>query len=193
MSVSPPELARLGDMMAITEVLHRYCRGIDRMDRALVLGCWHPGGTDEHTPLYSGTAAGFVEWVWGIHAAMVSTRHVTGNVLIEIDGDDAWVESYWDVMLRTRAAGGGGDALVDIFGGGRYLDHFERIGGRWAIRHRRSVHDWDRVQPVTRTMADGPATIEPAAPDAPIHAARRDGDDPSYAFLSGHRTGFLRA
>ena len=187
MTVAPPTPAELADKWAITEVLNRYCRGIDRMDRDLVLSCWHAGGTDEHTPLYSGTATGFVEWVWGIHMAMIGTRHVTGNVLIEVAGDDAWVESYWDVMLRTRAAD---DGVTDIFGGGRYLDHFERIDGRWAIRHRRSVHDWDRVEPVTATMADGPPTIVPNAPDAPVHNSRRDAGDPSYAFLGGHRTAF---
>ena len=30
---------------AIREVIYRYCRGLDRMDRALALSCWHPGGT----------------------------------------------------------------------------------------------------------------------------------------------------
>lgn len=187
MSVAPPSACALADKWAITEVLHRYCRGIDRMDRALVLSCWHPGGTDEHTPLFAGTAAGFVDWVWGIHAPMVGTRHATGNVLIELDGDDAWVESYWDVMLRVHGAD---SALIDIFGGGRYLDHFERIGGMWAIRHRRSVHDWDRVEPVRATMADGPATVQPNNPDAPVYPARRDPSDPSYAFLGERRKGF---
>jgi len=180
--IAPPTPAELADKHAIIEVLLSYCRGIDRMDRALVLSCWHPGGTDEHTPLYSGTAEGFVDWVWTIHAAMIGTRHVTGNILIEVAGDDAWSESYWDVMLRTRQ----GDAIVDIFGGGRYLDHLERINGRWAIRHRRSVHDWDRIEPVGATMADGPDMILPNNPDAPIYPSRRNPGDPSYTFLSGN-------
>jgi hypothetical protein len=187
MSVAPPSPALLADRAAITDVLHRYCRGIDRMDRALVLSCWHEGGTDEHTPLFSGTAEGFVDWVWGIHAAMVMTRHTLSNILIEVEGDDAWSESYWWVILRVRDDGASG--LTDITGCGRYLDHFERRDDRWAIRHRRSVHDWDRVEPVKLTMATGP-TVPPNNPGSTVYPSRRDATDPSYAFLGGHGRDF---
>lgn len=186
MSVPLPSGAEIADRAAITDVLLRYCRGIDRMDRELTLSCWHPGGTDEHTPLYSGTAEGFVEWVWGIHAAMVSTRHTLTNILIEVDGDDAWTESYWWVILRIKQD----DGLVDIIGCGRYLDHLEKIDGRWAIRHRRSIHDWDRVEPVGLTMASGP-TVPPNNPGSRIYPSTRDANDPSYEFLSGRKRGFI--
>lgn len=186
MAMEPPALAQIADRMAITDVLNLYCRAIDRMDRDLVLSCWHPGGTDEHTPLFSGTGAAFVDWVWTIHAPMVCTRHSQSNIVIEVDGDHAWSECYWNVLLRVN----GDDGLVDIVGGGRYLDFFERIDGAWAIRHRRSIHDWDRVEPVHATMDDGPATIKPNNPTARIYEAARDASDPSYAFLTGHQTHF---
>src|SRR5438477_89804 len=38
------ELETLAAKQAITEVIYRYCRGLDRMDRALALSVWHPGG-----------------------------------------------------------------------------------------------------------------------------------------------------
>lgn len=158
---------------------------MDRMDRDLALSCWHPGGTDEHTPLYAGDGVGFVDWVWRIHEPMVLTRHVLSNILIEIDGDCAWSESYWDVLLRVCS----GDGLSDVTGGGRYLDYLECINGVWAIRHRRSVHDWDRVDAVTATMADS-EPVKPNNPDAPLYPATRDARDPSYAFLGGRRKTF---
>jgi hypothetical protein len=185
MSATPPSPQDISARAAISDVLHRYCRSMDRMDRDLALSCWHPGGTDEHTPLYAGSAAGYVDWVWRIHEPMVLTRHVLSNVLIELDGDRAWSESYWDVLLRIRDT----DGLVDVTGGGRYLDHLECRDGVWAIVHRRSVHDWDRVDRVTATMADFSA-VEPNNPDAPIYPATRDRNDPSYAFLGGHQTDF---
>jgi hypothetical protein len=184
MSVAAPSLEDLAAKQAITEVLHRYCRAMDRMDKPLALSCWHPGGTDEHTPLFSGLATDFVDWVWTIHAAMVLQRHVLTNILIELDGDHAWSECYWTVLLRIERAGG----LVDLWSGGRYIDHHRCVGGRWAFQHRRSVHDWDNVLPLSLTMANfpGPPLVTPSAPDAPIYPATRNGQDPSYRALDGH-------
>lgn len=187
MSVQAPSIDALAARAAISDVLHRYCRAMDRMDRPLALSCWHPGGTDEHTPLYQGSAEGFVDWVWTIHAPMVGTRHCLSNILIELDGNSAWSECYWDVRLRVHGPDGG---LIDIVGGGRYLDYLECRDGVWAICHRRSVHDWDRVDPVTSTMADGPATVDASASSARVYPATRDGRDPSYAFLGGHQRDF---
>src|SRR6185436_9663893 len=91
-AVSEMSLQDVVARLEITEVLHRYARAMDRMDAELALSCWHPGGTDDHAPLYSGSAEGFVEWLWPVHAAMVMTRHVISNILIEVDGDRAGTE-----------------------------------------------------------------------------------------------------
>ena len=181
-------MADIAARLAITDVLHRYCRAMDRMDRPLALSCWHADGTDEHTPLFAGSAQGFVDWVWRLHEPMVGTRHCLSNIQIEVDGPRAWSESYWDVRLRVRTETGAA-GLADISGGGRYLDYLECRAGLWAIVHRRSVHDWDRVDPVGTTMADSGA-VAPNNPDAPLYPARRDHSDPSYAFLGGHQTRF---
>lgn len=170
---------------AIGDVLHRYARAMDRMDAALALSCWHPGGTDDHAPLFSGTAEGFLAWLWPVHAAMVVTRHAISNILIVLDGDQAGVESYWSVTLRMRDPAG---ALHDVFGQGRYLDRFERIDGVWAIRHRQSLHDWDRIDPVVATMADphAPVAVVPNNPEVPPKTVARDRRDYSYAVLAPH-------
>lgn len=188
MPVPTPDLATLAAKQAITDTLHNYCRAMDRMDRELALSCWHPGGTDEHTPLYSGTAVGFVDWVWRVHEPMVLTRHQLSNILIDVVGDEAWSESYWMVLLRVERESG----VVDVWGGGRYIDHHREIDGRWALVHRRSVHDWDRVEPLILSMANfpGPALVEPGAPDAPLHTAARSGADPSYEALGGRSMHF---
>ncbi len=188
MDVTPSALAELLAKQAITELLHRYCRALDRMDRELALSCWHDGGTDQHTPLFSGTGADFVDWVWKVHEPMKLTRHVLSNILIEVDGGQAWSESYWTVLLRVERDG----KLVDIWGGGRYLDHHRFADGRWAFVHRRSVHDWDRVAPLDMTMADfaGPPIVEPQAGTAPLYAPSRTRADPSYQALGGHCMSF---
>ena len=168
----------------ITDVIHRYARAIDRMDTELVLSCWHADGTDDHAPLFSGSAEGFVRWIWPLHAEMVVTRHVMSNILIEVDGDRAGAESYWTVTLRMTDQAG---ALHDILGQGRYVDTFERIDGVWAIRHRQSLHDWDRVDAVRCTMGDpsAPVAVVPNNPEVAAKPVARDRSDYSYTVLGG--------
>jgi len=43
-AVDADELDLLAAKQAITEAIHRYCRGVDRMDRALTLSVGHRGG-----------------------------------------------------------------------------------------------------------------------------------------------------
>ena len=185
MSAATPCVTDLVAKQAITELLHRYCRSLDRMDRDMALSCWHPGGTDEHTPLFSGLGSDFVDWVFALHAPMLLTRHVLSNILIEVQGDQAWSESYWTVLLRVTRD----EKVIDIWGGGRYIDHHRCVDERWAFVHRRSVHDWDRAIPLEMTMADfpGPPLVIPTAPDAPIYPAARSNADPSYRALGEHR------
>ncbi len=165
------------DKQAISEVLWRYCRGMDRMDRELTLSCWHPGGTDDHAPLFKGTAEGFVDWLWPVHAAMEATRHLVSNILIELDGERAAVESCWHLRLRIPRD----DGIYDLVGDGRYLDAFEEIDGVWGIRHRTSIGDIVGVYRQEVDMASmSPPLIVPNNPDAePAHAAR-DRSDFSY-------------
>lgn len=178
-------VAELAAKQAITEVIHRYCRGLDRMDRALVASCWHPGGTDDHAPLYAGPFEGFIDWVFPLHAGMECTRHNVSNILIELDGDKAASETYWTLTLRTAING----TLCDIQAQGRYVDNWECIDDVWAIRHRQSLSDLDRVEPVQRTLADppedpdAPPAIMPNNPDVPPKPSTRDPGDYSYRYL----------
>ncbi len=182
MGVAEPDGIALAAKHAITEVLYRYCRAMDRMDRELALSCWHGDGTDDHAPNYTGSAAGFLDWVWPVHAGFIQTRHATANVLIDLEGDRAGVESYVSIVLRARRA----DGLVDLFTQGRYLDDFEHRDGVWAIRHRRSVSEWHRVERVRETVADfrdPPLVVASATGGIPLKGTR-DHSDPSYKLLA---------
>src|SRR5439155_824312 len=130
------ELEKLAAKQAITEVIYRYCRGLDRMDRALTLSVWHPGGTADYgEEMYVGTGEGFVDWVWQQHAHFDRHSHQITNVLIDVDGDTAASEAYVTVALRATAP----DAIVDTVSRGRYLDRWSRRDGGGAIDHRRHI------------------------------------------------------
>lgn len=152
---------------AITEVLYRYCRGLDRMDRELADTVWHPGGTGDYGVIFKGTGEEFLDWVWPVHAAMRRHSHQITNILIEVDGDHAVSEAYVTVALRNEVESG---RVVDIIGRGRYLDRWSRRDGRWAIDHRRFVDDFTNV-------VDVPAS---AMTDESHTGAQRDRHDPSY-------------
>lgn len=174
--------AEIASRLAITDVLHKYCRGLDRMDRELTLSCWHPDGTDDHAPLYVGSATGFVEWVWPVHAAMELTRHRLSNIVIDLKGDEAGTECYWDLTFRTHRDG----LVFDTRSGGRYVDTFARRDGRWAITHRRSIREWARTDPVVNPAdpARGQIGIDPCSPGAPVTHPARDRSDYSYTVLT---------
>lgn len=179
------ELQKLLDKQAITEVIWRYCRGMDRMDKELTLSCWHPGGTDDHAPLFKGSAEGFVEWLWPIHAAMETTCHIVSNIMIELNGERAATESYWHVHLRIPR----GNDVYDIVGEGRYLDNFEKIDGVWAITHRTSIGSMIRTTRQDPALAAmDPPLITPNNPESSAATCSRDAKDYSYQFFEDTRS-----
>jgi hypothetical protein len=166
-----PILQALLDERAIRDVILRYCRGIDRMDRALVRACYHPDAVDSHGS-FEGSVDAFLDWVWRVLARYTSTMHLVGNLLVEPAGDDrAHVETYGIAFHRTD----GGDAAGNLVTGFRFVDDFARRpveGGptSWRIASRVAVTDWVRV--------DRPEDHWPVPPG--MLAGRRDRDDPVY-------------
>ncbi|MFC1821282.1 nuclear transport factor 2 family protein [Thermodesulfobacteriota bacterium] len=172
------ELGELLDKQAITEVIYRYCRGIDRMDRELTLSCWHPDGTADYGVLFAGLGSGFVEWIWPVHAEMEHTQHTIKNILIEVEGDKAASESYFIVYLRVK----NDEGTFDIIGTGRYVDHFERRSDLWKISHRQVVYDWNRTEKVTSHFPVSTA-IPPNNPAGTTLRGMRNREDYSYRAL----------
>jgi hypothetical protein len=127
---------RLADREAIRDCVARYCRGIDRFDRELVLSAFHADALDEHGK-FVGNPAEFVDWALVQHeAAHLSHEHYMLNHLSELDGDTAHAETYFLFVSMNRQ----GKPLT--MGGGRYIDRFERRDSRWAIAARVTLRDW---------------------------------------------------
>lgn len=169
---------------AITEVVYRYCRAIDRMDEALLRSVFHPGSQHSHffegpssAPELSSTpeAPGdFVRFAFGLLATYSRTHHQLGNTLIDFDGDShANVETYFTAFHRVRprsdplAGDQAFDNEMDYFVGGRYIDRFELRDGEWKIVQRTGMTDWVRIEPATsQGFGDIPDdTIGKRAPD----------------------------
>jgi hypothetical protein len=130
------QVRKLLDRQAIHDCVVRYCRGVDRFDREMVLSAYHPDAIDYHGE-FEGTPEQFVEWAFGYHSQhQMRTQHTVLNHHVELDGDSAHAETYW-IFIGANVSG---DPLT--MSGGRYVDRFERRDERWAIATRVCVHEW---------------------------------------------------
>lgn len=128
------------DKQEITESLARYMRAVDRGDLDTLRASYLPGAIEEHGGVYSGPASSYVDSIERTltHPRSLTT-HVLSNVLIELDGDRAHVECYVTAFARVKA----GDTLTVA----RMIDVFERVDGRWGVRHRTLLWEWNRDMP----------------------------------------------
>lgn len=161
---------------AIREVLHRYCRGVDRMDRPLTRACWHAAGTADYQGMFTGDVEALLDWMWKLHDGMQGHSHQMTNMLIEIAGERAVSETYVTVTLRTKP---GREPVRDILARGRYVDRWSERDGRWGIDHRLFLNDWMTSLPV------GTAPVSPTV-------GRRDPSDASYAAFQELRSSLAR-
>lgn len=163
---SPSEHAihELIDRQQIHDVLVRYCRGIDRLDRDLIETVYHPDAVDTRSIEFTGAEAG--EKL----TALVASRsdrslHYIANEHIELAGDVAYGETYLLGLLVKLVEGTEQVSIVY----GRYVDRFERRGGEWRIARRVVIPDWSDA---------GPA--RPVKPPVTTVVSSRSRDDISY-------------
>ena len=165
MQVDPRELL---DHLEIRQVLARYCRGIDRLDRALISSAYWPDGFDSHVS-FAGPVDQFVEWVIGILAKERCTAHILGQFLIDVEGDNAKAETYFNAHhVRDQA-----DGTLLAVSVGRYIDLFEKRSGEWRIARREVVLDFRHEHAMDSDAFQAPAE----------HLGRHSRDDRSYALL----------
>jgi hypothetical protein len=128
-------LRQLLDRQEIHDCLHRYTRGVDRLDRELLLSAYHADAIDDHGA-FLGAPQEFADWALGYHRDhQKTTYHLILNHSCELDGDTAHGETYC-VYIGVNRSG-----TVDVIGN-RYIDRLERRDGRWAIARRVCVVEW---------------------------------------------------
>jgi hypothetical protein len=160
---------------AITEVLYRYCRAMDRIDREMTLSIWHPDGTCNYSSTAGVADMLFRDYLTGSTMArqgFANHSHQITNILIEAEGDRAVSEAYFTASLQTEPADG---KVLEHLWRGRYLDRWSRRDGVWAIDHRQVVFDSYTPYEFSADRLKG----------MPLGLSRRDGDDPSYGHLAG--------
>jgi hypothetical protein len=179
--VSSPDIgAAVAELVArqqITELLYRRARAGDRRDVDLALSCYHPDATENHEG-FTGTAAEFISEVSMISpnstAPVIGLWHFISNILIDVHGDSADVESYHIAVVVREVDGVQTQSRI----GGRYLDTMSYRDGRWGIVHRDVVFDWSRVDGATLPYWELVGLDE-----AKLLRGKFGADDPLYSHL----------
>ncbi len=145
------QIRELSHRQAIHDCLVRYCRGVDRLDRELLVSAYHPDAVDDHGMFVGGPEA-FADFFISFHGGNQHlTQHIITNHHCELEGDVAHCETYWLYAAMNRE----GPPLS--LAGGRYVDRMERRDGRWAIAARKCLMDWhgrpDEVQLTPEQLA----------------------------------------
>jgi len=130
---------RLLDQVAILDVLHRYIRCVDTNDREEEFAdLFTPDATFEVRGNYGQvkrTIHGreglkeFVLWLRQGKPEASYDKHVALNPVIDVQGDEALVESNW-IMMKHSPEG------LTVTGTGRMRDRFAKQEGRWRIKRR---------------------------------------------------------
>lgn len=164
----PPELQQLVDRQQIYDCIVRYCSGVDRFDRDMVKGVYHPDAMDDHGS-FVGTVDEFIDWAFAYHAKYQNShKHYVLNHRCELDGNTAHTETYWIFSGKNQI----GPGLT--LSGGRYLDRFEKRDGKWAIAARKCVIEWNGA------LGEFPLPQEALDAYAATGEPLRNKNDPSY-------------
>lgn len=149
-NVDAQVLQELIDKQAIQEVLYRYCRGADRKEWDLMEAAYHPDAYDDHGP-YKGGREGLMRWVKKHHEGVEQSVHIVTNILIELNGGQAAVESFVTTHQRFSSQNKANLAMYDsatsirenqrlqVMGVARYVDRFEKRDSGWRIARRTCV------------------------------------------------------
>lgn len=163
------QLRKLLDREAILDCLNRYARALDRKDPDSLRTVFHRDATDHHggRATYHPAADELIADWETRDADREFSQHLLFNTSIELDGDTAHTETYFQLMVELKRDARTGDPALSV-SGGRYVDRFERRAGEWRI--------------ATRVLIVEYAT-EIDSVEQPHHRlwARRDRSDPSYA------------
>jgi hypothetical protein len=155
----------LVDREEIDDCVHKYARGIDRLDEALLLEAFHDDAMVDYATArfdFVGTIQEFVALAWKNQENFHSTQHHLMNQTVEIDDNTAHAETYYLTVSRSK------DRKRVAIGGGRYVDRLERRDGEWRIAMRMTVGEWG-----TELANEDWEYLAKQLP-------RRDRDDPSY-------------
>lgn len=164
-------VGELRDRQKIWDALICYTRGVDRLDRELMLRAFHADALiDQGT--FKGSREGLADWVLSYHQDNQRlTQHLMTNHYCEIEGSEAHTETHV-VYYGTNPEGA--PEGTDAFAVGRYIDRLECRDGVWAIAARVCTTEG------TTDFSKNGLLAKLVIPEDSLAKPSRDRSDPSY-------------
>ena len=187
------QLATIADRQQISDLILDYCRGVDRLDDALLRSTYWPDAIDNHGAGDANAMAFCDRVIPVLREHALSTMHLVANSRLALDGDRASGEVYvvayhvlksarsLDTFIGPEAAQtirdgfppAAVDAPFEYNAGARYLDRYERREGEWRFAYRGLAFEWTQARPACVSLSLLNRT-----------RGQRDPSDPSYTVLT---------
>ena len=126
-----PATQWLLDRAEIHDLMMQYALGVDLRDYDRIRACFASSFHAAYGPRKFTDADALIEFISGVEH-FESTTHFLGTQLIDVEGDDAWMQTYSLITHRPRDD----DPSTHWVAAGRYVDRLAREGGRWRIAER---------------------------------------------------------
>lgn len=153
--ISQERLREVAARDEIYQLVCSYMRGQDRLDAALHRSVFWDDAWLSYG-IYEGGPDGFVAFAQGALKPYKTCHHMIGQVQIEVEGDQAFGEVYYQAHHRGVEEDGG---EIDRFISGRYIDRYECRGGVWKFAFRSELVDWVRSLPAADAFFAGSKMI----------------------------------
>jgi hypothetical protein len=124
----------------IRTLSRQYMRGLDRLDADLLRSVFFDDARVDYG-FFRGPAQKFVAFAMRALRDHHANHHFIGQMSVELEGDVAFGEVYFQAFHRLAEDG----VEKDLFIAGRYVDRYERRNGIWKIAFRAEVNDWART------------------------------------------------
>ncbi len=143
MAYTPQQLT---DIEEIKDLAKFYCRGVDRLDPALMKRAYWPDAYEDHGP-FKGNVLDYIDMCMEVHDFWCRTMHCIFNHSIELEenGEHARGEIY-NVTYMFRAETPEMDTFYT-----RYLDQYEKRNGEWRIIKRVATMEGNTKTAITET------------------------------------------
>ena len=129
------------DQQEIYELSCRYMRGLDRLDRDLLMSVFSEDAYCEYG-FINGSPKAFVDYAMKALQEHIANHHMIGNHLIEFEGEEAFGEIYFNAYHKVPSDSGPQDIII----AGRYLDRYVKSAEGWKMAYRSERVDWSRSQ-----------------------------------------------
>lgn len=121
-----------------------YMRGLDRLDMEALRSVFFDDAEMDYG-FFKGGPDDFVAMCHGALKDHLANQHLVGQINIELHGNTAFGEVYFQAFHRVIEEGEERDLII----AGRYVDRYECRNSEWKISFRSEVNDWSTNVPAS--------------------------------------------